>query len=109
MLRIEFLSSLAVSLFAFIFQTNITPMKITPAIKTIINLNLFGDDHDLIGVNGKIKIAYMHAAARKDIDILKGMVEERITVEESLISELPPALGVHTGPGTTGLCYFPVV
>lgn len=57
---------------------------------------------------GKIKVAYMHAAAMEEIGKLRELVEDRITVVESLISELPPALGVHTGPGTAGLCYFPV-
>jgi fatty acid-binding protein DegV len=50
----------------------------------------------------------MHAAALDEIQKLKDVVEDRLTVEESLISELPPALGVHTGPGTAGLCYFPL-
>lgn len=50
----------------------------------------------------------MHAAAIEEIEKLRELVEGRITVVELLISELPPALGVHTGPGTTGLCYFPV-
>jgi fatty acid-binding protein DegV len=39
---------------------------------------------------------------------LKTMVEDRVTCVESIISELTPALGVHTGPGTAGFCYFPV-
>ena len=29
-------------------------------------------------------------------------------VVESLICELSPALGVHSGPGTVGFCFFPV-
>jgi fatty acid-binding protein DegV len=29
-------------------------------------------------------------------------------VVESFIGELSPALAVHSGPGTTGLCYYPV-
>ena len=61
-----------------------------------------------IGSRGQIKVAYMHAAALEEIEKLRWMVEDRIPVVESLISELPPALGVHTGPGTAGLCYFPV-
>ena len=61
-----------------------------------------------VGSRGKIKVAYVHAAARAEIEKLRWMVEDRITVVESLVSELPPALGVHTGPGTAGLCYFPV-
>jgi len=55
-----------------------------------------------------IKIAYMHAGASENIQILKRMVEDRIEVVESFVSELSPALMIHTGPGTTGFCYFPV-
>ena len=36
------------------------------------------------------------------------IVEWRVYVTELLIAELLPALGVHAGPGTTGLSYFPV-
>jgi DegV family protein with EDD domain len=62
----------------------------------------------VIGDQGKIKVAYVHAAALEEIERLRVMVEERVSVVETLIAELPPALGVHTGPGTTGLCYFPL-
>lgn len=58
--------------------------------------------------NGKIKIAYVHASAREEIEKLKAVIENRVQVVESLITELSPALGVHSGPGTTGLCYYPV-
>ncbi len=61
-----------------------------------------------VGYMGKIKIAYVHAAAREEVEKLKSMVEGRLTCVESIVTELSPALGVHTGPGTTGLCYFPV-
>ena len=61
-----------------------------------------------VGRMGKIKVAYVHAGARQEVERLKGLVEERITCVESLITELSPALAVHTGPGTSGLCYFPV-
>lgn len=56
----------------------------------------------------RIKVAYMHAGAADEIEKLKGMVEDRFEIVESFISELTPALMVHTGPGTTGLCYYPV-
>ncbi len=62
-----------------------------------------------VGPNGKIKIAYVHAAAREEVDKIKSLVEGRLSCVESLIAELSPALGVHTGPGTAGLCYFPIV
>jgi len=59
--------------------------------------------------NGKIKVAYVHAAAREEIEKLKDEIERRIHVVESLVTELSPALGVHSGPGTTGLCYYPII
>lgn len=61
-----------------------------------------------VGHMGKIKIAFVHAAAYQEAEKLKAMVEERLTCVETLICELSPALGVHTGPGTAGFCYFPV-
>jgi len=60
------------------------------------------------GGKGIIKAAYVHAAALEEVELLRNLVEQQITVVESLIAELPPALGVHTGPGTAGLCYYPL-
>jgi DegV family protein with EDD domain len=62
-----------------------------------------------VGHGGRIKIAYVHAAAQEEVAKIRERVEARLTCVESLIAELPPALGVHTGPGTAGLCYFPVL
>jgi len=61
-----------------------------------------------LGKGRKIKVAYMHAGAAEKVEKLKNMVENRFEVLESFTSELSPALMVHTGPGTSGLCYFPV-
>lgn len=61
-----------------------------------------------VGYMGRIRIAYVHAAARDEVDKLRALVEERLTCVESLAAELSPALGVHSGPGTVGLCYAPV-
>jgi DegV family protein with EDD domain len=62
---------------------------------------------DIAGQNA-VKVAYVHAAAREEAEKLKAMVESRVEVLESIISELSPALGVHTGPGSVGFCFFPV-
>lgn len=62
-----------------------------------------------VGYMGKIKIAYVHAAAREEAERIRTLVEERLTCVESLFAELSPALGMHTGPGTAGLCYYPVL
>jgi fatty acid kinase fatty acid binding subunit len=56
----------------------------------------------------KAKVAYVHAGARQEVEKLKRMVEEKVDVVETFIAELSPALMVHTGPGTAGLCFFPV-
>jgi len=55
-----------------------------------------------VGFMGKIKIAYVHAAALEEVHQIKRMVEERLTCIETIIAELSPALGMHTG------CYYPV-
>src|SRR5512136_1126102 len=56
----------------------------------------------------KVKIAYVHAGAKQEVEKIKNIVESRLNAVESFIGELSPALAVHTGPGTAGLCYFPV-
>jgi fatty acid-binding protein DegV len=61
-----------------------------------------------VGEGGSIKIAYVHAAALEEAQKIKVLVEERLMVVEELFAELSPALGVHSGPGTAGVCYYPV-
>jgi DegV family protein with EDD domain len=60
------------------------------------------------GYKGRIKVAYVHAAAVEEALKLKALVEERMTCVETVIAELSPALGVHSGPGTAGLCFYPL-
>jgi len=55
----------------------------------------------------KIKVAYVHAAALVEAQKIKELFDSRLDVVESIFAELSPALGVHTGPGTAGMCYFP--
>jgi DegV family protein with EDD domain len=57
---------------------------------------------------GRANIAYMHAGAQREVEKIREIVEARVSVAESFIAELSPALAVHTGPGTAGLCYYPV-
>jgi DegV family protein with EDD domain len=63
----------------------------------------------LVSNRREIKVAYMHANALSEIDKIRELIEGCATVAESLTTELSPALGVHTGPGTAGLCFFPVI
>jgi DegV family protein with EDD domain len=60
------------------------------------------------GFGGKIKIAYVHAGALSEVEKIRDLVEARLTCVETLVAELSPALAVHSGPGTAGLCYYPV-
>jgi DegV family protein with EDD domain len=62
---------------------------------------------DAVG-KGKIKIAYVHAGALEEVEKIKLLVDQRLDVVESFFAELSPALAVHTGPGTVGVCYYPV-
>lgn len=57
---------------------------------------------------GRAKIAYVHAGALQEVEKLRQLVEGRVDVVESMIAELSPALAVHTGPGTAGLCFYPI-
>jgi DegV family protein with EDD domain len=61
-----------------------------------------------VGNLGRIKIAYVHAAAVEEPEKIRTLVEARLVAVESIVTELTPALGVHTGPGTAGLCYYPL-
>jgi DegV family protein with EDD domain len=57
---------------------------------------------------GKAKVAYVHAGALQEVERIKELVESKVDVVESFFAELSPALAVHTGPGTAGLCFYPL-
>ena len=58
---------------------------------------------------GRARIAYVHAGAKQEVERLKAMVEDKVEVVESFVAELSPALAVHSGPGTAGLCFLPEI
>ena len=61
-----------------------------------------------VGKAGKIKIAYVHAGALEEAKKVRELFEPRLTVVEFMFAELSPALALHSGPGTVGVCYYPV-
>jgi len=63
---------------------------------------------EAVGHWGRVKVAFVHAAALEEVEKLRAEVEQRLICVETLVAELSPVLGVHTGPGTAGVCYFPV-
>jgi DegV family protein with EDD domain len=62
---------------------------------------------DIVG-EGKAKIAYVHAGAQREVEKIRDLVESKVEIVESFVAELSPALAVHTGPGTAGLCFYAV-
>ncbi len=71
--------------------------------KKIINIM-----EDKVGAGGRIKVAFTHFAAAMEIENFRAMIESRFDCVELLMTELSPALGIHSGPGTVGVCFFPV-
>jgi DegV family protein with EDD domain len=58
------------------------------------------------GAGARVKIALTHAAALADAETLRELVEQVVRPVEVLMCDLSPALTVHSGPGTVGLCYL---
>jgi len=55
-----------------------------------------------------IKVAITHAAAPERAAALLKLVLAAFDCVEVLVTQLSPALGVHTGPGCVGVNFFPV-
>src|SRR5690606_11119092 len=52
-----------------------------------------------------VRIAVLHANAREDAEALLAEVKERYSPVEATITDVSPAVGTHTGPGTLGLAF----
>ena len=59
-------------------------------------------------VNGKsnVRIACFHANAVEDAKALLTKAQEKTNAMESILTELSPVVGNHTGPGTVGLAFM---
>jgi DegV family protein with EDD domain len=53
-----------------------------------------------------IRLATLHANAAEDAKAILAKAESKLHPVESVFSEVSPAVGTHTGPGTVGLCYM---
>lgn len=60
-----------------------------------------------VGEGGRIRVAFTHVAAEEQVDLLKEQVCEHFECLEIWISQLSPALAVHSGPGTVGVSFYP--
>jgi DegV family protein with EDD domain len=61
-----------------------------------------------LGEGTRIKVAFTHVAALEQLEILQELVAARFELVETIVTDLSPALVVHTGPGTVGVSFFPV-
>jgi fatty acid kinase fatty acid binding subunit len=53
-----------------------------------------------------IRLATLHANAAEDAKAILSKAEAQLKPVETVFSEVSPAVGTHTGPGTVGLCYM---
>jgi DegV family protein with EDD domain len=53
-----------------------------------------------------VRLATLHANSAEDARAILGKAEGILHPVESVFSEVSPAVGTHTGPGTVGLCYM---
>ena len=60
-----------------------------------------------VGEKTRIKVAFTHVAATEHLEKLQALVTARFECVETIVTELSPALAVHSGPGTVGVSFFP--
>jgi DegV family protein with EDD domain len=60
-----------------------------------------------VGEGARIKVAFTHVAALEQLERLQALVTARFECIETIVTELSPALVVHTGPGTVGVSFIP--
>jgi len=61
-----------------------------------------------VGEGARIKVAFTHVLAQEKMENLRAMVVDRFECVEVIVTELSPALAVHSGPGTVGVNFYPV-
>jgi DegV family protein with EDD domain len=60
-----------------------------------------------IAEGSTIRAALMHVAAPDEVNAFRALLEEKYSVIEWVTTQLSPALGVHSGPGTVGISLIP--
>jgi DegV family protein with EDD domain len=59
-----------------------------------------------IGGRTPVRVASLHANALDDARSLLDEATKRVNPIQAVVTEVSPAVGTHTGPGTLGLCYL---
>jgi DegV family protein with EDD domain len=61
---------------------------------------------DRVGGRKPLHLAVLHANAREDAKALLAEASKRIKPDESALTDVSPAVGTHTGPGTLGFAFM---
>lgn len=59
-----------------------------------------------IGEQKPVYMAALHANSPEDAQMLLDEAAALVNPDMAILTEVSPAVGVHTGPGTIGLCWF---
>ncbi|MEX1071291.1 MAG: DegV family protein [Anaerolineales bacterium] len=59
-----------------------------------------------IGGRGPVKLAAIHANALDDCKWLLEEAKKRVKLEQAILTDVSPAVGTHTGPGTLGFAFM---
>jgi len=59
-----------------------------------------------VGGRTPVRISALHANSLEDAQFLLEEAKKRLNPIEAFVSEVSPAIGTHTGPGTVGLVYM---
>lgn len=78
--------------------------KVRTKVKAI---NRMLDLSDQYADNKPVRVAVVHSGIPEDAEKLKARVAERFSCVELFITEISPAIAVHTGPRTLGLAVCP--
>lgn len=59
--------------------------------------------------NQKVSVAVLHGNVPEEAHQLQEAIRERFNCDELITSDMGPVIGVHAGPGTLGLVFYPSV
>jgi len=57
---------------------------------------------------GEINLAVLHGGAQQEFEMLLARFKQFPNIREITASQITPVLGVHTGPGLLGVCFYEV-
>ncbi len=64
---------------------------------------------DLGDPSTPINVGITHADAGKWVDRMRELLETNLNCKKITVSDFGPTVGSHTGPGTVGVSYYPVL